>query len=254
MEIENKIQLMQDAIRLLETAVDAFSSKIGPPLFISENDKKRFQYLNPSPLHLQVLRAVRIVSGLNASICLLEKGYVQEIGVLLRTVDEFICDIEFLQEAYETGKPTIDQQKFINEFFSKKFLTTKERIENPKKPYMLPRQKVYAAIGRLLGQFNNPSRTIVFSKIIDESLSGYVHGAYNQIMELYEGGKTERFQMQGMFNTPRIPVWQWEIACYTHRALNTFVDIAVNMNFPALKQKLLEKRREFEKSEAYKRG
>ena len=171
MDKQGKIQIMRDAIRMLEATVKPFTMNLGTPLFIVEEGKERFRYPNPSSLHLQVLKAVRIVSGLKASLCLLDKGYVQEIGVLLRTVDDFIDEIIFVQEAHTTGTPTADQKRFINNFFEDDFQTAEERFKDLKKRNIVPRKKIWTSIGRFLGKFSNPDRIHHSQKVIHDSLS-----------------------------------------------------------------------------------
>jgi len=78
--------LVFEALAALEEAVDALSSHIGGPAFLDERDRPRFRYLNPTSLHLQVLKAVRVVScRLHAAGRLIALGFVQEAAVILRT-------------------------------------------------------------------------------------------------------------------------------------------------------------------------
>jgi len=57
-----------------------------------------------------VLKAVRVVSGLNAATVLLEAGYVVEIGVLFRTIDDYVDEILFIGEVVETRTATTPQR------------------------------------------------------------------------------------------------------------------------------------------------
>ena len=246
---------MRDAIELLEYAIERFTVSIGPPLYIPENGKERFRYTNKSPILIQVLKSIRIVSTLNASLCLLKEGYVQEIGVLLRTVDDFIKEITFMQEAIQGKTPTEGQKRFIENFFEEPPLDIEERLKDTRQRSWVPRKKICASISRIFSEFGNPFFVRQITRIISTSLDGYVHGHYQHIMELYEGsknGRNENFRLRGMLGTQRIENWRWQISAYIHRALNTFTDIAINLELNDMVRKLQEKRKAFEESSAYK--
>lgn len=241
---------IRDAIDLLEIALDRFTVKIGRPLFIPEADRPRYRYPKATSLILQVLKAVRVVSGLNALVVCLQHGYTQDMGVILRTVHEFLGDIFFLHEAHVTGKPTADQKRLMELFFADDIRTTEEMLRQEKEPARVPRKSVRASAARML-QPRNPDRVIRIAKAIDETYSRYVHGAYPAIMELWDD-HAGKFRVRGMLGTPKIGVFRVALAQVVHRALNEFAVIAHSMRMEDLRTALIEKRKSFEKSAAYR--
>ncbi len=252
MKIDNtKKKEIRDAVDLLERAVDRFAVRIGKPIFVVEKEKDRFRYSQQNPIIIQVLKAVRVVSGLNASVHLLEGGFVQEIGVLIRTIDDFLKEIAFVQEALTTKSPTADQKLFLEQFFSEELLSPSELLIKDKKANRVKRKKIVSAGTRLLldGKIKEELRKGL--EVVGDIYSGYVHGAYPHIMEMYEGG-VEGFAIRGTTIPERFESYLGQIACYVHRSLNTFSMIANNFNFIDLRDELIEKRRKFEESKVYR--
>jgi hypothetical protein len=248
--MNSEVIIIRNAIGILEEALGRFIVKIDQPLFLPEEGRKRFKYPTPSPIILQVLKGVRIVSGLNALLCLLERGFVQEMGVILRTIDDFDAEIMFVQEAIDQGTMTAHQQEFIDSFFKDEPPTTQD-IERGRsgKPRTI-KKKIIASLARIFGPFGNPDRVRRIAEGVHETLSGYVHGSYPHIMEMY-GGMPGRFHIRGMLGTPRIKDFQDQIAIYVHRSLNTFSQVAMNLQLNDLALSLIETRRGFERSSAY---
>src|SRR5438445_7999092 len=217
------MELIKEAIRELEAALSRLVVKVGPPIYIVEADKPRFRYATPDPIKLMVLKAVRVVSGLNAATVLLEAGYVVEMGVLFRTIDDYVDEILFIGEVVETRTATTPQKSFIEAFFEDDTRTTTELLQDPPRRRRVERKKIHASQDRVLGRFvpQRPGLVRRMARAIDDVYSGVVHGSLTSIMELYEGGDRERFRVHGMLDTPRIRTYRIELAHYTHRALNT---------------------------------
>src|ERR1039457_75845 len=51
-------------------------------------------------------KAVRIISGLRGAMILADLGYVTECSTILRVIDDFILEIEFLVDGYGSKKPS----------------------------------------------------------------------------------------------------------------------------------------------------
>ena len=94
----------------------------------------------------------------------------------------------------EDGKPSRDQRAFINDFYQEEF---EENLSNSQstKRHRVPRRKIHAALSR--SSPFNPSDTQDMQRTLLQSFSGYVHGAYPHIMELY-GGRSPKYHMRGM--------------------------------------------------------
>lgn len=220
----SEINLLKECITTLEYAFKKLSGHIQKPQFINEEGKERFEFTNPDPHIFVILKGLRVVSGLNASIALLEKGYIQKVGVLCRSIIEFLNDINFIQDGIDKNQFTQHQQEMINLFFEKDMKNSQEYMQTPNKSAEIPRQKVYAELGRFFNP-DNPQRMRQITKTVEEVFSGYTHGAYPNIMELYFSGDFEGFYLNGIQG--RIPEGLRYIAGFCiHPALNTFATIA----------------------------
>jgi len=229
-----KLQIIKDAIKTLDKAVSVFCEKIGTPDWVE--DKKVYRYKTPTSLHFQVLMAVRIVSGLRACVCLLENGYPQEAGALIRMVEEFRLKIIFIDEAHNKGKATSNQKKLVNDFF--------------KGDFWVDMDKVCASYARTASDAtgnNDIYTTQKDIKFIYTILTKYVHGFYDAIMEMYEGG-TERFRTDGMLDTPRIgEMIDGALTFCVSGVFTAFVLIADSTKQIELMTELVKRREEFQK-------
>jgi len=247
-----KTELIKQAIQELEVALSRLVVKIGPPIYIAEAGKPRFRYTDPDPIKLMVLKTVRVVSGLNAATVLLEAGYIIEMGVLFRTIDDYIDEITFVGETVESGATTTDQKRFIEAFFEDDTRTTTELLQDQPRHHRVERKKIHASLERVLGRYlpKTPGLVRRMSRAIDDVYSGVVHGSLTSIMELYDGDQ-ERFRVSGMLGHRLMRVYRVELAHYTHRALNTLGIIALFLGLVDLGDHLRDARVAFEASEAY---
>ena len=243
------IELLLTYIEPLQKALDVFLSKIDSPEFIKEEKWHGYRYNRPSPRIFQILKCVRIVSGFNAGVHLLSKGFVQEVGVLNRTIFEFLHDIDFIQAGIDTGKFTQSQKEMLDSFFAGEIRSAKDLMDTHKKQPGVSRKKVYAELGRLLKP-DDPDRIQRIVKTLEEAYSGYIHGQYPHIMELYNG-YTRTFHTKGMLGTPRIPEHTGELARTLHQALNQFAAIASSWDLQDFAEKLVNARISLETSGVY---
>lgn len=245
---EERLLLIERAIAVSEGALERLTVRIGLPLWIPEGNRPRFEYANRTPEVVTVLKAVRVVSGLNAALVLLRAGYTTETGVLFRTIDDFIDDIGYVLEGVYNGQSDA-HIRFIENFFIFDTRTGEEMLANTRQRPQTSRRRIQAAQGRHYSP-ENPHRTTQIARVVDNVYSSIVHGSYQSVMELYEGG-AERFRVRGMLGTPRILLYRKELANYTHRALNTLAEVAHYLGLTDVFDTLISHRREFEASEAY---
>lgn len=253
-EEQVKLGQIRAIVGELEGAVRAFETVIGKPIYVAEGESGRFKYSEPSPQVIIVLKAVRVVSGLNALVALLEVGHTVEMGMIIRSVDDFLADMMFVLEALETGKPTADQQRFIEEFLAGMTFSVEEMMATYGKDVArVSRQKIQASEARVLGKYadggSDRMRRVVGT--IDAAYSGYVHGSYASTMELYEGGDNEGFMLKGTFGSPHIRTFLGELARYAHRSLNIFAGIAHGFALVELAERLLAIRKSLDKSPSF---
>ncbi len=240
---------LTEALSTLEEGIQRLTVQVGRPLYILDGNKVPYRY-PPSSQHVQFLYAVRVVSGLNSCVSLLASGYVQETGVLLRTIDEFIMIIMFIEEAHISGSPNEAQKKFVEGFFSEKRESMETLQEHKKSGGHVPRKKMHASEGRLMGEFAEPAETQASVRMVYDTLSEYVHGSHLIIMEMYDPQK-ERFRLQGMLGTPRIEGSSNQLAIYRHRALNTIAILSRRWNDEQFADVLRQTRKDLEASSEY---
>jgi hypothetical protein len=235
---EKIVFILSGLIKAMSMAVDYMAEAIEARVFLdADGDKSRWRYPNPNALTLQVLKCVRIVSALRAAMILLSKSHTTEVGVLFRTIDDFISDIMFVDEVVSTGKSTLAQQEYFDKYFDDEAsINHNER-----------RQKVQASEARAVGG-DNPDRIKKIVKQIDHTFSGVIHGDYSSTMEMY-GGPEMKFHMEGV--PYRYPDYRHFTGLQICAALNALFKVAVNLGFTELATHLRALRQEFVASPAY---
>ncbi len=165
------------------------------------------------------LKGVRWVSLFNASIVLLEAGQVHEIGILCRCMNESFEDMMlFIPSLGPDDKQKEKQERVIKEFFQEVFEEASAPILSTTKRDRLPRKQVRAAIASLPENPINPHDSAQISETIYSTFSGYVHGAYPHIMDLYSKNPP-RYHMTGMLVTQRIQEWEKQLIGYAYNCV-----------------------------------
>jgi hypothetical protein len=203
MDYNENISLFQKCLSDLSILISEIEGHFPPPKYVKIGGQPQFRYSENSVYHVAFLKSVRMVSGLNACLCMLEDGYYQEIMVVLRTIDDFFSDILFILENSQRGKLNASQKLFIEDFFKEEFVNPDNPLENSERRSTVPRKKIWASVARQIGQFANPSDAQKILQVTNDAFSGFVHGAYPHIMELY-GGRTPHFHVNGVLGSPRI--------------------------------------------------
>ncbi len=246
--------ILWNLIEGLSRFVKIFEQVIERPKFVDvETPQARFVFENPNPHILQVLMCVRVASGLRACMILLNEAHTTEVGVLFRTIDDFLADINFVDELIEKSRENVTeaQRQFVDNYFIDDARTIEERLEDVGKRrginHNARRQKVQASEARLIG-FDNPDRIKKITATVDDAFSGVVHGDYASSMEMY-GGNPPHFHTRGM--PVRYDGYRHHVGIYVHRALNMFCGVAHKLGLGDLAHEIRELRREFEKSPAY---
>ena len=165
------------------------------------------------------LKGVRWVSLLNASLVLLESGYVHEIGILCRCMDESFEDMLFFIESHGSdGELTDKQKKVLEDFFQEEFEDPSAPILSTAKRDRVRRKQIRADIARFPENPINPHDSAQISKTIYSTFSGYVHGAYPHIMDLCSNNPP-RYHMTGMLVTQRIQEWEKRLIGYAYNCV-----------------------------------
>lgn len=189
-------------VRKLEELVNELENEFPKPVVIQHGKGLAFRHKPEvrGDILASFLKLVRVVSLLNSSLLLMEKGFTQEVGIFCRAIDEAIEDISFFAIPIGENGTSDNQMKLLKEFYQ-------EQFENPNvfssslPRDRVPRKKISAAIGNFPIKDVDPNTINTIAKSLREVFSGYVHGAYVHIMEMYDGG-VSKYQMKGMPDSP----------------------------------------------------
>jgi len=181
--------------------------------------EKKFQCLELAI----VQKLARYISGLNASLLLLESGYTQELGAIFRTLDEFQEDIIFLALPV-VGSIDITEihNKYLEQFFQEEFDNPDNAILSTQKRDPIPRKKIWAVIASSGQSGLNPHDQREVARTISQTYSGYVHGASCHICEMI-GGNPLHYFLSGMAGTPRQTEFAYNYWDYAYRGLISVV-------------------------------
>lgn len=244
---DTKFKMLEDCATLLKNAVTIFTKVIPVPEY-TETVAGHFRHREGDERIFVVLRCVRITSAVYSCLILLRHGFIQETGVLIRTIIEFTHDIDFVVDGLVHKEHVLGVKERMKTFFEDDYHTENEWMKETSKALTTPRKKIYAASARLFGG-SNLFRDRQISKTLEDAYSGYVHGNYPHIMELYDGDH-KQFQTTGIIS--RVPEWLELLAHSVHPVLNVFAAVAIAFGMPSLEKALIEHRKVLEESEIYK--
>lgn len=240
------IDLYLETLPVLHRAFHVLENKIEKPAFVKRGTYYVFRYKNQTIQAAVIQKLARLISGLQASLLLIQGGFVQELGVIFRTLDEFNEDIIFLCQAIRTGEMTGLQQEYLKSFYQEEFdLPDNPLLSEQKRPTIL-RKRIHAAIANISESETNPSDTKEIHRTLSQTFSGYVHGASGHIMEMY-GGDPPRYFLTGMIDTSRIASCAETTFHHFHRGLMSAMFVSCSFGEQKLLQDLYVFRDYFEK-------
>jgi hypothetical protein len=251
----------EEAIHDFILLFDKLESIVEKPRLIERSGILQFRYLNKDIQTLCLIKSGRIISSLNAIIFLFEKGFVLEIGVLIRTIKECIADLSFLLENYP-GKPfTKSQKQYIDEFYKEEFDDPSNPVETIRKHNRVNTNKIHSSYARNINELwknikdekvkkklkiiTNPYNHQKATTSILQVFSGYVHFSYTQSMEII-GGSPPDYHLKGFNNTPKIQEWKDIIISHFYELYNHFRFLSYKFDFIKEFQFLGEKQKQFQ--------
>lgn len=204
-DVGEELDKLQARVQPLQRLISRFNQSLSRPDYIEKDQV--FRYLNPDARHFCLLKGVRAVSALNATIELARKGYTQEIFVLVRTIVECTSHIEYVIGAsLSEGKLSQDIKKFVDAYFGDVQRDSIEGFRHTKTPQIKVHESVGTVIDNIVHETNNKEFEGIKSERLMSRLylafSAYVHARYPEVMDLY-GGRDWRFHTEGMLGTPR---------------------------------------------------
>lgn len=122
-----EIDQLKAAITQTQDVVELLERHFPHPEFVKVGENTGFRHRERTDLLLSHLKCIRAVSSLNACVILLQNGYVQEIGTLCRSIDEFNQDVLFVGTPLGQDGPSEQQKRLVAEFFQEEF----DNVDNP---------------------------------------------------------------------------------------------------------------------------
>jgi hypothetical protein len=212
------VNYLESVLKRLEGYYHELGRALPAPLRTKIGSGMYFRHPQLSDSLLVYLKGVKLISTLNAALVLFRHGYTQEIGALCRMADDYCYEIMFLLNPLGGDGPSKDQVRMFESFFQEEFENPDNPLASPQDRETVPRRKINAAFGKIVSDELNPHDAQNVLATIHKTFSGYVHGAYPHIMEMY-GGMPPRFHMDGMLGTPRVPEWERQLVTYVYRAI-----------------------------------
>ena len=239
----NDYPIMREVIGMLDGWIQIIAGALGPPLPVPIKKgpmKGEFwwQFSENSERALLVGKAVRCASGIRAALLLVENGYIEECGSILRTVSDFSYEILSIADAIMTGNWTQEQSKFVEQYFAE-LSQTPEEYANAKRDRWVTRDELLKAHYKRFAETGNaePEHLRKLVRFLSYGLDKFVHGAYITAMELYDG-ETQRFMLSGCTYPEKIDAFKSLVASKLHEFLGSLATMAMAFNMPALAQEI----------------
>jgi hypothetical protein len=240
-----QMELYAELLPALTAAFHRIEALLEKPQLVEIHTFHFFRYSNMGLKEAAIQKLARLVSGLHASYILLQTGFVQELGVLLRTLDEFAEDTCFLCYAIKDGNVTDLHRNYLEVFYQEEFDTSGNLFLAEQNRKTIPRRKIHAALARYHSQFLNQSDAQELHHTLSQTYSGYVHGASPHIMEMY-GGEPPHYHVDGMLDTSRFEENVEQLWPYFDRGINTMIFVALVFGDNELVKDIYELRHYFE--------
>jgi hypothetical protein len=201
----DEIAILQNAVSRLRLIVQTLGEAFPKPEYVrlgSGSTKSAFRH----PKHdrtaalASYCKAVNLCSLLGAIGALLRAGFLHEAYALCRIIDEQGEDILFL--TLKSTQTSNYRTRFLADFYREEFADVDDPFSIAERG-RVPRQKIRAAIYTKNSGLRDPSTAVAAARSFTHAFSGFVHGPYVHIMDLY-GGDPPMFNTGGLSGTPRM--------------------------------------------------
>lgn len=238
-------EYLRKALCRLEAMYAEMGKATGAIVHIDDGIYPRSRHETLSDSLVCYLKGVKAISTLNGCVVLLQHGHAQEIGALCRMVDDFCNEIFFLLVPQGDGGFSDDQKRFVDNFFQEEFDKPANPLASTQKRDPIPVKKIHATFAKLAKDELNRSDAQEMLRTTHQAFSGYIHGAYPHIMEMF-GGNPPRFHMSGMLGTPRVEEWRAQLVGHVRRLIVATVFVARKLELTHMEKPIRELLREFE--------
>lgn len=216
------LAFFDDILATLRLGFAAIEDCVPKPFPRIRSGNIEVRYDEPSielAMFLKLARSIGLLGGLRLTV---ERGMIQEGGILKRAIDETDEDILFLSWGHQNGIEGIHDE-YLSAFWAEEFEDA-NIILNHKRRRSVLRRKIQAYNSRQLGVSDHSTAQSV-DRLIQAVFSGFVHGASVHILDLYDL-KSKRFAVAGLANTPVSRSYVIDSANYPYRVLMSAVMIS----------------------------
>lgn len=194
----------------LEEAFRRLEEQVPQPVKESYKDGFVLRYVEQTPQQAMLQMFARLISGLHSLRMLLVNGFLQEMSVIQRTLDDFEEDILFITLAVVNDDITDNHRQYLE------YHWMEERGEAGANRGQVPRKHIRAYVAKHGG--DNPSSVISAGRKIYKGYSGFVHGSGEAIIDMCMTNPP-RYFLSGMLESPLYPDHQDDLWNYIYRGL-----------------------------------
>jgi hypothetical protein len=238
-------------VGLLDSWLARLAVTLGEPVRIGQVPNHHYEFSSQSVQVVEIAKAVRIASALNACLYLADAGFVTEVATPLRSVEDFVQELTFLAEPGLGGPETAAHKKFVADFFEPLPKTVEELNASGKKQWV-PRSEIDKARMRIADAAENVSgdELVSHGRVLALQQNAYVHGGYLQSMDLWDPGQ-RRFLTAGHVSPQHFVVVKQNIALHVFRVIIVFFLLAKARDLRELEAEIYTAFKSFEASPEY---
>lgn len=223
-----------DVLKVVIAELDSYAPR---PYF--DRQHQSFRHQTKDVQLAAFLKCTRSVSMLNACRVLLEAGHVLEVYTLCRGIDEANDDVSFLLMPL-SAEDEPQRERYLREFYQEEFDVPGKPMESSQKRDRVSRQRIQTALTRVPGSKPMPVERIRKAvDVIHKTFSGFVHGAYVHIMELY-GGTPPRLHINSFLGTPKIAECEESFVNNVYRTILAVRMVCRSLGYADLDSRLRE--------------
>lgn len=239
-EISVKFKYLDATVSEFEKLVEAIDCEFPHPELVEHGDRYVFRHRlqERSDTLASYLKLVRIISLLKACLHLIKEGHVQGVYILCRAIDEAEDDITFFALPLGENGTDKNQMRLLREFYQEEHGDPNDPLSNSKRD-RVRRQSIWSASANIPNDAADPSTFLRNVKSIYSVLSGFVHGTYVAIMEMYHPNK-KRYQMCGMPNSSRTLECIDNLPNHIYRAISALEVLSYRIKRPDIAKSALQ--------------
>ena len=234
----------------LEPWFRTVAQSVGQPTPFEEDDHLYYLYEQRTPAIVQIAKAARMVSGLNAAMSLADDGYAVESAVLLRTVSDFANEIIAIGVDLSTGTLSPSVQRFCDQYFVSPPNNLDDFLNQERDRYVARADLYKSHRSAAVNAGQDADMLLNETRFLDKGYDSYVHGGYRTAMQLYDPNE-DQFALEGTYSDHHECVAKLAIAGKAYFAMIALELMAHLHGFNEIADEIRNGRAEFERSPEY---